>query len=458
VHLRRGAKWTDGHPITADDLISTVKIQRALAARDVAQAIFDWDKLAGIDRVDDYSVRFTLTEVYAPFMANSLATFVAPASVYGAIDIAKMGTDPVTLEPTVTGGPFKFEKRQSGKEIDLVANQDYYGGRPHIDRIVEKVMTDPNAAVNALAAGEVQWQPDLPGPAVDKLKGTKDISVHSYPDFGYYDVRFNDRGDHLFGDKLVRQAFAYAVDKNAIVRDVTGGTGTVLWGDVLPTSWTYDDKALVKYPVDRDKARQLMQQAGWQIGADGVATKGGKRFAANFYVRNDAPPREQAVRKIAEQVRQIGMDLQPQPVDFLSFVDSLRSGNFELGLSGWSTPGDPDQYRVLHSSQLKPEHNPTGRNWTGYADPQLDRLLEAERSTLKADDAQTRDARKQIFSQVEHLLGDNVVTYFMWTDNTNQGFSADLAGVHSGSGGSLIQLDYDRDVRAYSEWYLKKRN
>ena len=210
------------------------------------------------------------------------------------------------------------------------------------------------------------WDPDLPADAAAKLRPNSKVSVYSYPDFGYYDVRFNDRQDHLFGDKLVRQAFAYAVDKEAIVKDVTGGTGTPLWGDIPPASWAYDDKAVVRYPVDRDKARGLMQQAGWTIGTDGVASKGGKRFSAKFYVRGDTPTRQKAVQQISQQVKEIGMDLQPTPVDFLPLVDALKSSNFDVAMSGWATQPDPDPFRVFHASQLKPERNADGRDWTGF--------------------------------------------------------------------------------------------
>ena len=456
VKLRAGAKWSDGRPITADDVLTTVNIQRGLAAHNPIEAIFDWDKLDRVEKVDELTVRFVLTEVYAPFLANSLVTFVAPAHVYGVIPAGGMPDAPVSSYPTVTGGPFKFEKRDVGREIDLVANPDYYGGRPHLDRIVEKVISDPTNAVNELAQGSVQWLPDLSAEAATKLKPNSTVTVHSYPALGYYDVRFNDRADHVFGDRLVRQAFASAVDKEAIVKDATGGQGVPLWGDILPASWAYDESALVKYKVDRPHALDLMRQAGWAIGADGVATKGDKRFSVKFYVRNDTPARQRAVQMISDQVKEIGMELIPTAVDYNTFYEAIKPGNYDIALPGWAVEGDPDQLRVLHSSQLKPERNPDGRNWTGYSNPELDHLLEAERGTLNDSDAETRKARREIFSKIERLLGEEVVTYFMWADTTAQGFSSNLDGIETGPGGTLVNLDNGRNVRAFASWYLKK--
>ena len=461
VRLRHNARWSDGQPITADDVLATVAIQRNPAL--VTDVVFDWSGLAKVSKVDTYTVRFDLTSPYAPFLANSLTMFVVPAHIYGAIDVAKMGADPISQQPSVTGGPFRFEKRNKD-QVDLVANPDYYAGRAHLDRMVFKILPDATAAANALANGDIGWEPDLSASALDKLKGSSGVKVVEYPDLSFYDVRFNDRSTHLFGDKLVRQAFAYAIDKEAITRKVTGGHGTALWGDVAPETWAFDPSAVVKYKPDLAKAKQLMQQAGWVVGADGIAAKGGKRFSTKFYVRNDAPTRVMAVGIISAQARAIGMDLQPAPVPYYnpadqsSFFDPLKKGEYDLAFTGFASGADPDQYRIFDSAQLRPENNPTGVNWTGYTNSQLDTLIAQERTTLTADDSQTRAARRKTFSQIARLLGQDVVTYFMWADNSGQAFSSDVGGVNAGSQGSLINIDYGRNVQAFAGWYLRGKH
>jgi peptide/nickel transport system substrate-binding protein len=461
VRLRHNARWSDGQPITADDVLATVAIQRNPAL--VTDVVFDWSGLAKVSKVDTYTVRFDLTSPYAPFLANSLTMFVVPAHIYGAIDVAKMGADPISQQPSVTGGPFRFEKRNKD-QVDLVANPDYYAGRAHLDRMVFKILPDATAAANALANGDIGWEPDLSASALDKLKGSSGVKVVEYPDLSFYDVRFNDRSTHLFGDKLVRQAFAYAIDKEAITRKVTGGHGTALWGDVAPETWAFDPSAVVKYKPDLAKAKQLMQQAGWVVGADGIAAKGGKRFSTKFYVRNDAPTRVMAVGIISAQARAIGMDLQPAPVPYYnpadqsSFFDPLKKGEYDLAFTGFASGADPDQYRIFDSAQLRPENNPTGVNWTGYTNSQLDTLIAQERTTLTADDSQTRAARRKTFSQIARLLGQDVVTYFMWADNSGQAFSSDVGGVNAGSQGSLINIDYGRNVQAFAGWYLRSKH
>ena len=402
VKLRRNARWSDGRAIVAEDVIATVAIQRNPAL--VTDVVFDWTMLEKVEKVDTRTIRFTLSQAYAPFLANSLCTFVVPAHIYGALDVARMAADPVSRLPPVTGGPFKFEKR-TRDEIDLSANGDYYARRPHLERIVLKIIPDPGTATSAVASGDLSWEPDLSSAALLKLRGTSGPTVRKYPDLSFYDVRFNDRPDHLFGDKLVRQAFAHAIDKDAVVKKVTSGNAVPLSGDITPQSWAFDSVAAVKYKFDVSTARKLMQQAGWQLGADGIASKAGKRFSTRFLVRSDAPARVMAAGLISSQARLIGMELVPtpityyNPVDKTSFFDPLKKGEYDIAFTGFASGLDPDPFRVLHSSQLRPEHNPAGFNWTGYSNPALDRLIEQERSTLLPSDSQTRAARRKIFSR-----------------------------------------------------------
>src|SRR4030088_521368 len=286
VKLRKDAKWSDGSPITADDIVMTVNMQNNPNLD--TDAAFDWGELDSVVKVDANTVKFTLTEPFAPFLANNLLTFVAPASVYGKIDPAKQRTDPVSPNPTGTGGPFKFDKRVAGSEIDYVANTNYYLGRPHYDKAIAKVITDATAGTNALINGDVSWHPALGeggSGAVTKAKAATGVQVHDYADLGYIDMRLNTRKGHLFDDVKTRQAMAYALDKPSIVQAATEGRGQVLWGDIVPASWAYDANGVVTYTQDAAKAKSLLAEAGWTVGAVGVATRAGKKFVGKIRVR-----------------------------------------------------------------------------------------------------------------------------------------------------------------------------
>lgn len=462
VKIRKNAKWSDGTAITADDVVTTVKIQ----ADDNldTDAAFDWGKLDKVEKVDATTVKFTLKDVFAPFLANNLLTFVAPASVYGKIDVAKMRNDPVSLNPTVTGGAYKFDKRIPGQEIDYSANPNFYLGRPHFDKVIAKVITDATAATNALINGDVQFHPSLGEAgiaAINKVKSSTSAFQHTYADLGFIDMRLNTRKGHLMDNVLTRQALAYALDKDSIVQAATEGKGATLWGDIVPASWAYDDASVVKYSQDVAKAKSLMQQAGWTIPADGgPATRpnpsgsGTQKFVGKIRVRAGKPQRIKAATIISDQLKAIGMQLTPDPTDFKVFYTPIRKGDFDVAIAGFGLTVDPDDFSIFHSSQLQPE-NKSGNNWTGYKNPQLDSLIDQERTTIKATDAETKAARKAIFNQMEKIISGDVVTYMLWADKSAMGWSNNVGGVVAGGGDNVIYVDDARNTEVEARWYSK---
>jgi peptide/nickel transport system substrate-binding protein len=461
VKIRTDAKWSDGTPITSADVVSTVHIE-ANPKLDTLAA-FDWsiltDPVTGVTAPDASTIVYTLKSPFAPFYANNLTGFVAPAATYGKADPTKMSTFEQD-HPTITGGPFLFDKRVTGSEIDLKANPNYYGGKPHFAAVVLKVITNATAAAQAVIAGDVNWDPEITGAAIDTVKAAPGVESYTYPDLAYYDVRFNDRAKwlngqtSLFGDVNVRRAFAYALDKDAIVKAATDGHGTTMWGDIVPASAYYDPSAVVKYVQDIPKAQGLMAAAGWTKGSDGILVKNGQKFTAKFFVRADKPQRIKAVQIMADQLKtNLGMNLVPTPTDFKVFYDPIMAGNYDLAFAGFGLALDPDDYANYSSSQIAPENNINGNNWTGFVNADLDAAIDAERSDLKATAADTFAARKADFAKIEHILGDNVVSYMMWADNVGMAFNG-VSGVVTGNGGSLNYADQARNVQILAQWSL----
>src|SRR3989454_397302 len=381
VKLKKTGKWSDGTPMTADDVLATQKLQ-ADPTLDTDYS-YDWSPLKTIEKVDTYTVRYTLNAPFAPFLAVNLAGYIAPASVFGKVDAAKIRNMPASTNPTVTGGPYKFDKWVPGQEIDFSANLSYYNGRPHYDKVVAKIITDATAAANAL-----------------------------------------------------------------------------INGDVVPASWAYDANSVVKYPLDVAKAKSLMQQAGWTIGADGVATRpnpsgsGTQKFVGKIRVRAGKPDRLKAAEIISDQVKQIGMQLTPDPTDFKVFYKPIQQGNFDVFIAGFSLTLDPDDYSTASSTQLQPEHH-EGQNWTGYSNPQLDSLISQERATVKSTDAATKAARKAIFNQIEKIISGELQTYMLWADVSSMGWSTNVGNVVAGNGDNVIYYEVNNNPNSRAEWYSK---
>jgi peptide/nickel transport system substrate-binding protein len=147
------------------------------------------------------------------------------------------------------------------------------------------------------------------------------------------------------------------------------------------------------------------------------------------------------------------MDLKVTPTDFKVFYAPIQAGNFDLALAGFGLTIDPDDYTIFHSSQIRPENSSSGSNWTGFVNSDLDAAINAERTDLKANAADTFTARKADFAKIEHILGDNVVVYMLWADNVGMAFNG-VNGVVTGNGGSLNYADQARNVQVFAQWSL----
>src|SRR4029077_11781632 len=129
--------------------------------------------------------------------------------------------------------------------------------------------------------------------------------------------------------------------------------------------------------------------------------KNGQKFTAKFFVRADKPQRVKAVQIMSDQLKtNLGMNLVPTPTDFKVFYDPIMAGNFDLAFAGFGLTLDPDDYTTYSSSQISPETNANGNNWTGYSNPDLDAAINAERTDLKANAADTFAARKKDFATI----------------------------------------------------------
>jgi len=147
------------------------------------------------------------------------------------------------------------------------------------------------------------------------------------------------------------------------------------------------------------------------------------------------------------------MDLQPTPTDFKIFYKPIQAGNYDLAFAGWGLALDPDDYTIFHSNFIRPEKGPGGQNYTGFSNPELDAAIVAERTDVKGDAAATFAARKADFAKVQHILGDNVVVYFMWADNVGMSFNG-VTGVVPGNNNSLNYTDQGRNEQIFAQWSM----
>ena len=388
--IRDDARWHDGAPVVADDVLYTVGLFQDPAYRGPYLEAF---RGVTVERIGPKVVRFALPGAYGPFAAST--TFpVLPAHLLRGVPLAALATDPFDRRPVGTG-PFKVSDA-TGREILLTANLDFYRtrparSRPYLDRVVLRSFDDATQALSALARGELDGVAGVSSADAERARVLRNLAVYSYPTQDFTALFLNVRPEKdVFRDRAVRQAVATAIDRGHLLDIAVDGRGRVADTFVPPTSWAYP-KDVQRYPYSPSRARELLDGAGWtDSDRDGLRDKGGVQLRFTISTSQE-PSRLDAAAEIAADLLSVGILAEPRPVPFEVLVDQVaRPRAFDALLVGISSGSDPDPYPFFHSSQSRDP----GYNFSGWSTLPMDRNLEAAR---RADD---REQRRSFYGPV----------------------------------------------------------
>jgi peptide/nickel transport system substrate-binding protein len=433
--LRSGVKWSDGTPFTPDDVAFTFNdiIKKAdLGAQNAAS----YAAVKAVTVVDATTVRFDLSRKFA-----ALASFLA----YNAGILPKhvLAADPLKTTSfnkgiPVSTGPFKVEKYTSGQSVALVRNENYFGPKTYLDKIVFTVVADPNTQIAQALSGELQIMILDNKAAVERVKSAAGLVVVSRPLVQYYWLSLN-QTDSRFTDVRVRQAFVTAIDREAIIKSVELGYGSIANSPITPALKAYYDPSLAsKYPYDPAKATSLLKEAGWTPGSDGVLQRDGKpfRFTMDVGQRGVLEPVNALIQ---QDLKKVGVIVDLNTMEWNAYIqkDVVRR-DYTATVNWWTYPSDPDVFPYYHSSAAG-----KGFNIPGYQDPKLDDLL------VQGQSASDLDARKAVYKQLQQYTSEVLPYLFLWYPQEIDVLSSTLQGVPE------LGL---RDAMHYvGEWWLAKK-
>jgi|GEM_PF-489536 len=400
--LRTDVKWSDGVAFNADDVAYTfneVVLNKPLGATGAG----NYAAVKDVTVVDPQTVKFNLTRP-----VSALPAYLAYNS--GMLPKHSLaGSDPFkntafNKEKPVTTGPFKMESYVAGQGVTLARNADYFGGKAHLDKLVFKIVADPNTQVAQALSGELDVMILDSKAAVDTVKAKPNLQVLPRSLVQFYWIALNQENP-LFQDVRVRQAMLYAIDRKAIIANVDKGYASVANAAISPALASYYDSSLEsKYPYDPAKAKQLLADAGWKDDGKGVlVNKDGKPFAftMDFGLRANLQPVNELVQQYFKQVG-IQATLNAQEWNAMIKKDVVDR-NYEMQLNWWTYPTDPDVTAYFVSTAAG-----KGFNIPGYKDPKLDELLIKGQTT--SDAAQ----RKQIYKDLQAYMSDTLPYLFLW--------------------------------------------
>ncbi|RCX15589.1 peptide/nickel transport system substrate-binding protein [Fontibacillus phaseoli] len=412
VRLKDSAKWSDGKPVTADDIIFTIDTVRN---PDVgAPGISLMDKVDKIEKVDDKTVNITLKQVYAPFQ-YSLVTELVPAHVLKDVPVKELqanayGTDPAK---TVTSGPWKWTAWKAGESHTMDADPNYWGEvKPHIAQIFYKIYADQNTEVQALLKGDTDHISAIPVTQVEAVKANDQIDIIQKPGAQYEYLNFNFDPKNfpdnygLFEGQKTRQAIAHALNRQGMVDNILKGVGALMNAPFLPDTWADPKEAAVNYDYNVETAKKLLAEDGWVAGKDGILEKDGHRFSFELQYNAGNSRREQVAAVIQQNLKDVGIEATPKGIDFAAWIDqNVTPGKYQALLLAWSlnTP-DPDSESVFSSKYFPP----TGQNSGWYKNEKLDQLWIDGYSTVDQNE------RKEIYKEVAKEISTDLPYVFLY--------------------------------------------
>ncbi|MBD3305636.1 hypothetical protein GF339_04585 [candidate division KSB3 bacterium] len=391
-HLRQGVKFHDGTEFTAEDVKYTFESMLDPEMQSPKAAAYT--KIDQIEILDPYTIKFTLKEVFAPFLIEMVQPIV-PKQAAQQQEGEKFG------ETLIGTGPFKLVEWAHDEQVVFEANPDYFAGPPNVDKIVLRIIPDDTVRFLELQQGGVDLvQNAIPPDMVPIAKETPGLNVIAQESIVIYYLGFN-LEDPILSNVKVRQAMAYAIDRPTIIEYLMEGQASLATGLLSPANWAYEPDVKT-YDYDVEKAKALLDEAGYPD-PDGDGPQ--PRFSL-IYKTSTAPLRIRIGEVLQDQLKQVGIEISEiQTFEWAKFYDDIKSGNFQIYTLRWVGITEPDIfYSIFHSSMVPPE----GRNRGRYRNPRIDELTEQGRQVIDTE------ARKQIYSEIQKILAEELPYIFLW--------------------------------------------
>jgi peptide/nickel transport system substrate-binding protein len=446
--LRANLSWHDDRPLTAEDVTYTIDALHEISP--TTALLIELRRIEDVEALDERTVVMRLSERHAPIF-SALTVPILPRHLLIGRDIATLNF----WDVPVGSGAFQFGERIPNASITLEANQLFHRGAPLLDRVAFVVAPDPAVAAAALADGRLLLA-ELPW---GNGAAQADLQRGLYPENGYYFLAFNQRPGRIFADERLRRALALAVDLPALVEDVTGGQGVVIGNSAAPGSWA-DATPPPTSTLNLDRARLLLDEAGWKVPEGGEIRQQGERaLSAAIYVRGDDTRRVRAAELLAEAGRSIGMELTVERADFATTIRALAAPpyDFDLLLASWvngigdPTFGDyayydPDDFQLFHSSQVNQgvADDRVTLNLGGFADPAYDNQSVAARQLYEPED------RLRAIGLAQERVAAQVPYLFLWADRAPVALSPQVTTLDG-----PVNLDSPLYLWNVERWYLR---
>ncbi len=408
--LRPDVKWHDGEAFTSEDVKYTYELVLDPATKSIRRQNFMI--IEEIDASDPLTVVFHLNEPHGPFLDK-----MTQIPIMAEHHTPSVGLDSYNMNPLGTG-PFVFKEWVPDDHVTLEANPNYWGGKPAINTLVFKPIPEPAVRAMALSKGEIDYASGLTAEDFANLEKSDKVEAFSIPQLRFAYLGQNNRY-WLFQDKKVRQAMAYAVDKQTIIDDVLKGAARPAVGSYAAINEAWHNPNVKAFDHNPDLAKQLLAEAGWTPGTDGVLVNNqGQRFSFSVLIASGNQQMNNQAVLLQRWFSEVGIEMKLEFMDTAVMYDRLDARDYEAMMLSMGVSPEPDQYNSWHSSAIDNGFN----DWC-YSNARVDELLEQGRR--ESDPA----ARKVIYDEVQEIMAEDVAAIWLYHPNTLSALSTEFTGM-----------------------------
>ena len=437
-HLNENAKWQDGEPVTAEDVVYSAQVassseysylrrirMKYFAGTDETGCETSTDSIE-VAALDDHTVEFTLKDPMDPAIIYALVNrdfFIMPKHLLDSISDADLVNDAFWQKP-IGSGPCIFDSMESGVSIEFKANKDYYLGAPDFDRLVFKKVQSTNL-LSGLMSGDIDVlsaNSQIPLADWEAAKNTQGIVTKSIPTFAYQYMAMNTARDYLTED--VRHAISLAINRQVIVDQLLQGEARIAIGP-LAEDHPYFDEKLLPIEYDPEKAKSMLEAAGWDSNRE-----------LQVLVSTGNEVREKSAILIQQDLQKIGIKTKIQTLDFPTLLTNARNGDYDLCFIGSAGSVDPSESVPNVTAGYM-------NNFAQLSDPTLGQIGESGAKEI------TFEARKKIYDQYQEELFKQMPMAFLYHTNDLFAYNEKLENVREGA------IDYNINKNVW-EWKVNK--
>lgn len=369
LELDPAARWSDGAPITAHDVVFTWQVQ---TSPDVGWLYgYSKDFIESVKALTEHTVEVRFTHSYPYQFMDLNDGLIIPAHAWSGIPFDQWAdTDWKTR--VVAGGPFTLTDHTPQQQITLARNPEYSdSGLPYLDRLVFRIVPSALGLSTQILAGEIDFVRSIPPSEINRIHAREGLELVVYDDRSYTHICWNTRNP-LLADPAIRGALTNAIDRQTVIDVVYDGFGRIGIGPVLTPFWAFKQD-LEALPLDPDKARSTLAAAGWaDTDDDGFLDKQGQTFSIELLAPAENGLRQDIALLVQEDLKRIGVKVELRIVEWGTLMAAMNDGDFDAVVNHWEEPTQIDLGGLWHST---PPDEPTF-NFGRYANPEVDRLLD----------------------------------------------------------------------------------